>query len=125
MYEHLALWLGIQLAGRKWGAKELAERLSIPPPIIEKWLSGEARPERRRVPELAAIFNTCEDYVLAVAGYIHHINNCPEFHRLTCCLAVLSEEQRRACLACLLQFKRRAIAERERESYDTYLAKRS
>jgi len=114
-YEYLALWLGIQLAGRKWGATELAGRLGIPLPIIEKWLSGEARPERARVPELAAIFSTCEDYILAVAGYTHHVNDCPEFHHLACRLAALSEEQQRACLACLLQFERRAIAERERE----------
>ena len=115
MYEHLALWLGIQLAWRKWGAKELAGRLGIPPPIVEKWLAGEVRPDRARVPELAAIFSTCEDYVLAVAGYTHHVNDCPEYHRLTCRLAILPEEQKRACLACVLRFKRRAIAERERE----------
>lgn len=115
MYEHLALWLGIQLAGRGWGAKEVAGRLGIPPPIIEKWLTGEARPDRARIPELAAIFSTCEDYILAVAGYMHHVNDYPEFHQLTCRLAVLPEEQKRACLDCLLQFKRRTIAERERE----------
>jgi len=112
-YEYLALWLGIQLAGRKWGAKELAGRLGIPPPVIEKWLEGTARPDRARVPELAAIFNACQDYVLAVAGYICHINDCPDFHRLTCRLAILSGEQKDACLACLLEFKHRAIAERE------------
>jgi len=94
-YEYLALWLGIQLAGRKWGAEELAGRLGIPPPIIEKWLSGEARPEPLRVPELAAIFNTCEDYVLALAGYIHHVNDCPEFNQLTCRLAPLARRNQR------------------------------
>ena len=114
-YEYWALWLGIQLAGRKWGAKKLAERLGIPPPIIEQWLTGEARPELMRVPELAAIFSTCEDYVLAVAGYTHHVSDCPEYHQLFCRVAMLSKEQRRACLASLLQFNCEAIAERERE----------